>query len=71
MADASPTPKDNGWNDCDAHARFVDGHGHESRVRCDMGRHAAPDEAEQEHHDPDLGIFWRYDDDLIFEDDDE
>lgn len=58
----------NGWDDCDAHARYVDSKGGEHVVRCDLGRHSAPTDTEEEHHDPDLGIVWRYDDDLVFDD---
>ena len=64
-----PEPAGNGWHDCDAHARHVDERGHETMVRCDLGRHSDPGDADAEHHDPDLGICWRYDDDLVFVDD--
>jgi hypothetical protein len=56
-------------SDCDAHARYLDSNGHETVVRCELPRHAAPDDTKEEHHDPDLGIFWTYDDDLVFQDD--
>lgn len=56
------------WNSCDAYARFYDDErGHETVVRCDLARHAAPGDTEEEHHDPELGIYWRYDDDLVFQ----
>lgn len=55
------------WDECDAHARHVDEHGHETVVRCDLDRHADPGDTEEEHHDPDLGINWRYSDDLVFQ----
>jgi hypothetical protein len=57
------------WDECDAYARRVDEHGHETVVRCDLGRHADPGDTEQEHRDPDLGIYWRYSDELVFADD--
>jgi hypothetical protein len=34
-----------------------------------MDRHAAPGDVDEEHHDPELGIYWRYSDDLVFDDD--
>ena len=56
------------WDKCDAHARHVDDiTGRETVVSCDMDRHAAPGDTEEEHHDPNLGIYWKYDDDLVFE----
>ena len=58
------------WNDCDAHARHVDEKGHETVVVCDADRHSAPDDLRAEHHDPHLGIVWRYDDDEVRFDDD-
>ena len=57
------------WNDCDAHARYVDESGHETVVVCDNDRHSPPDDTEAEHHDPRLGIIWRYDDDEVRFDD--
>jgi hypothetical protein len=57
------------WDKCDAHARYFDEEtGHETVVTCDEDRHAAPDDTEEEHHDPRLGIYWRYDEDLVFQD---
>jgi len=64
-----PEPDGNGWHDCDVHARYVNERGHETVVRCDLPRHSAPGDADAEHHDPDLGITWRFDDDLVFADD--
>lgn len=61
-------PRISEWADCTAHARKLDEHGREVVVRCDMAIHAAPNDVEEEHHDPDFGIIWRYDDDLIFDD---
>lgn len=51
------------WDECEAIARSYDPDtGREIVVRCDLGRHEAPGDSNVEHHDPGLGINWRYDD---------
>lgn len=57
------------WDECTAHARYVKDGGGEVVVRCDLGLHVEDSDAGAEHHDPDLGINWRYDDELVFADD--
>jgi hypothetical protein len=70
MPDTETVPRrESTWNDCDAHARYIDDKGHETVVVCDSDRHSPPDDTEAEHHDPNLGIVWRYDDDEVRFDD--
>lgn len=49
------------WDECDAYARHVDDNGRETVTCCDLGRHAPPGDTTEMHHDPRLAIWWKYD----------
>jgi hypothetical protein len=57
------------WDQCDEFARHLADDGKERVVFCDQGKHAAPGDSSEWHHDPDLDIYWKFAEDFYSDED--